>query len=152
MIHIHEKTLQDLEFQTVLQQVSELCVTPLGNEKALQISPYKTYEKLLIALQLTNEYVSSLYNDNRIPNHGFDTITKEIQLLNIENTYLEVHGLKKIVGMSITVNALITFLNKFEEYYPNLNQFASHIEVTKILIEKVNIIKRKTHQLKHKLK
>ena len=138
MIHIHEKTLQDLEFQTVLQQVSELCVTPLGNEKALQISPYKTYEKLLVALQLTNEYVSSLYNDNRIPNHGFDTITKEIQLLNIENTYLEVHGLKKIVGMSITVNALITFLNKFEEYYPNLNQFASHIEVTKILIEKVD--------------
>lgn len=138
MIHIHEKTLQDLEFQTVLQQVSELCVTPLGNEKALQISPYKTYEKLLVALQLTNEYVSSLYNDNRLPNHGFDTITKEIQLLNIENTYLEVHGLKKIVGMSITVNALITFLNKFEEYYPNLNQFASHIEVTKILIEKVD--------------
>jgi len=138
MIHIHEKTLQDLEFQTVLQQVSELCVTPLGNEKALQISPYKTYEKLLVALQLTNEYVSSLYNDNRIPNHGFDTITKEIQLLNIENTYLEVHGLKKIVGMSITVNALIIFLNKFEEYYPNLNQFASHIEVTKILIEKVD--------------
>ena len=138
MIHIHEKTLQDLEFQTVLQQVSEICITPLGNEKALQISPYKTPEELLVALQLTNEYVSSLYNDNRIPNHGFDTITKEIQLLNIENTYLEVHGLKKIVGMSITVNALITFLNKFEEYYPNLNQFASHIEVTKILIEKVD--------------
>ena len=138
MIHIHEKTLQDLEFQTVLQQVSELCVTPLGNEKALQISPYKTREELQVALNLTNEYVSSLYNDNRIPNHGFDTITKEIKLLNIENTYLEVHGLKKIVAMSISVNAIVTFLNKFEEYYPKLNQFASHIEVTKILIEKVD--------------
>jgi len=138
MIHIHEKTLQDLEFQTVLQQVSELCVTPLGNEKALQISSYKTREELQVALNLTNEYVSSLYNDNRIPNHGFDTITKEIKLLNIENTYLEVHGLKKIVAMSISVNAIVTFLNKFEEYYPNLNQFASHIEVTKILIEKVD--------------
>ena len=138
MIHIHEKTLQDLEFQTVLQQVSELCVTPLGNEKALQISPYKTREELQVALNLTNEYVSSLYNDNRIPNHGFDTITKEIKLLNIENTYLEVHGLKKIVAMSISVNAIVTFLNKFEEYYPNLNQFASPIEVTKILIEKVD--------------
>jgi len=138
MMHIHEKTLQDLEFQTVLQQVSELCVTPLGNEKALQISPYKTNEELQVALNLTNEYVSSFYNDNRIPNHGFDTITKEIKLLNIENTYLEVHGLKKIVAMSISVNAIVTFLNKFEEYYPNLNQFASHIEVTKILIEKVD--------------
>lgn len=138
MIHIHEKTLQDLEFQTVLQQVSELCVTPLGNEKALQISPYKTQEELERALNLTNEYVSSFYNDNRIPNHGFDSITKEIQLLNIKNTYLEVHGLKKIVAMSISVNAIVVFLKKFEEYYINLNQFASHIEETKVLIEKVD--------------
>jgi len=138
MIHIHEKTLQDLEFQTVLKQVSELCVTPLGHQKALQISPFRTQDELQTALFLTNEYVSSFYNDNRIPNHGFDTISKEIQLLNIENTFMEVHGLKKIVAMSISVNAIVLFLKKFEEYYPNLNQFASHIEVTKVLIEKVD--------------
>ncbi|MEP3836386.1 MAG: DNA mismatch repair protein MutS [Algibacter sp.] len=138
MIHIHEKTLQDLEFQTVLQQVSELCITALGHEKALDILPYKTKEELQIALNLTNEYVSSFYNDNRIPNHGFDTITKEIKLLNIENTFLEVHGLKKIVAMSITVNEIVVFLKKFAEYYPILNGYASHIEVTKILIEKVD--------------
>ena len=138
MINIHEKTLQDLEFQTVLQQVSELCVTPLGNEKALNISPLKSEEELLIALKLTNEYLSSFYNDNRIPNHGFDTINKELQLLRIENTYLEVHGLKKIVSISLTVNEIVTYLRKFEEYYPNLNNYASHIEVTKVIIEKVD--------------
>ncbi len=140
MIHIHEKTLQDLEFSVVLQQVSELCVTPLGNEKALQISPYKTKEELLVSLQLTNEYLSSFYNDNRIPNHGFDTITKELKLLRIENTYLDVHGLKKIVSISITVNAIVTYLKKFHEYYPNLSEFASHIEVTKLIIGKVDSI------------
>jgi DNA mismatch repair protein MutS2 len=138
MINIHEKTLQDLEFQTVLQQVSELCVTPLGNEKALNISPLKSEEELLVALKLTNEYLSSFYNDNRIPNHGFDTIIKELQLLRIENTYLEVHGLKKIVSISLTVNEIVTYLRKFEEYYPNLNNYASHIEVTKVIIEKVD--------------
>ena len=99
MIHIHDKTLQDLEFSTVLQQVSELCVTALGNEAALKIAPYKTKEDLVYALKLTNEYVSSFYNDNRIPNHGFDPITKEIKLLGIENTFLEVHSLKKIVSI-----------------------------------------------------
>lgn len=140
MIHIHQKTLQDLEFQTVLKQVSELCITPLGHEKALEISPLKTKEKLLFALQLTHEYVASFYNDNRIPNHGFDAITKELKLLNIENTFLEVHGLKKIVAMSTTVNDIILFLKKFEEYYPNLYEFASPIEVTKLLIEKVDAI------------
>ncbi|SFZ91780.1 DNA mismatch repair protein MutS2 [Flaviramulus basaltis] len=140
MINIHEKTLQDLEFQTVLQQVSEHCVTPLGNEKALQISPHKTKEELLISLKLTNEYLSSFYNDNRIPNHGFDTITKELKLLRIENTYLEVHALKKIVSISLTVNDIVTYLKKFQEYYPGLSEFASHIEVTKIIIEKIDSI------------
>lgn len=140
MINIHNKTLQDLEFSTVLQQVSEYCVTPLGNTKALEITPYKDKDILLNALLLTNEYVSSYYNDNRIPNHGFDSITKELQLLRIENTYLETHSLKKLVSISITSNDIILFLKKFEEYYPNLNDYASNIEVTKAIIEKVDSI------------
>ncbi|WP_142786454.1 endonuclease MutS2 [Changchengzhania lutea] len=140
MIHIHEKTLQDLEFATVLKQVSELCITHLGHEQALQISPLKTKELLLESLGLTNEYVSSYDNDNRIPNHGFDAISKELQLLRIENTYLEVHGLKKIVSISLTVNTIITYIKKLEEYYPQLNQHCAHIEVTKVIIEKVDAI------------
>lgn len=140
MIHIHEKTLQDLEFSTVLKQVSEHCITVLGNEKVLQITPFSTKELLLNNLQLTNEYLSSFYNDNRIPNHGFDAITKEIKLLRIENTYLEVHSLKKIVAISLTTNEIVTFFKKFDVYYPNLNEFASHIEVTKAIIEKVDAV------------
>ncbi|MFD0836394.1 DNA mismatch repair protein MutS [Mariniflexile aquimaris] len=140
MIHIHEKTLQDLEFSTVLKQISDHCITVLGNEKALQIAPFQTKELLLNNLQLTNEYLASFYNDNRIPNHGFDAISKEIKLLRIENTYLEVHGLKKIVAISLTTNEIITFLKKFEVYYPGLYEFASHIEVTKVIIEKVDAI------------
>ncbi|ALJ04061.1 DNA mismatch repair protein MutS [Pseudalgibacter alginicilyticus] len=138
MIHIHEKTLQDLEFFTVLQQVSEHCITPLGNEKTLKISPYKTKEDLLNALLLTSEYLSSFYNDNRIPNHGFDAISKELNLLRIENTYLDIHGFKKIVALSLTTNEIVVFIQKFKEYYPTLNTFASHIEVTKVIIEKVD--------------
>ncbi len=140
MINIHEKTLQDLEFHTVLEQVSEHCITPLGNEKALQIEPFKTKEELLVALHLTNEYLSSFHNNNRIPNHGFDAITKELQLLRIDNTYLEVHSLKKIVSISLTTNEIVLFLSKFTEYYPVLNDFASNIEVNKAIIEKVDAI------------
>ncbi len=140
MINIHKKTLQDLEFSTVLQQVSEHCITELGNNKALNIQPYKNKDELLYSLQLTNEYLASFENENRIPNHGFDPITKELKLLNIENTFLEVHSLKKIVSISITVNSIIAFINKFEEYYPALNGYASHIAVTKIIIEKIDSI------------
>ena len=140
MINIHNKTLQDLEFTSVLQQVSELCITPLGHTKALLIEPFKTKEELHLALNFVNEYLATFYNDNRIPNHGFDDISKELKLLRIENTFLEVHSLKKLVSISLTANEIITFLNKFEEYYPNLKTYASNIEVTKALIEKVDSI------------
>ncbi|EGV45089.1 DNA mismatch repair protein MutS [Bizionia argentinensis JUB59] len=140
MIHIQEKTLQDLEFSTVLQQVSNLCVTGLGHEAVLQVSPLKNKESALKALALTNEYVASLINDNRIPNHGFETIAKELKLLKIENTYLEAPSLKKIVSISITANEIILFLKKFQEYYSNLYEFASEIEITKKLIEEIDIV------------
>ena len=140
MININEKTLQDLEFSTVLQQVSEHCITALGKAKALEITPYNNKETLLLSLQLTHEYVSSYYNDNRIPNHGFDPISKELQLLNIENTYLETHSLKKLVSISLTINEILKFLKTYETYYPNLQGFASKIEITTEIIEKVDAI------------
>ena len=40
----------------------------------------------------------------------------------------------------LTTNEIIKFLKKFEEYYPALNDFASHIEITKVIIEKVDAI------------
>ena len=148
MINIHQKTLQDLEFATVLNQVSEYCITALGNEVALSISPYKDKETLLFSLQLTNEYISSFYNDNRIPNHGFDSITKELKLLKIENTFLEPHSLKKIVSISLTSNDLIKFFKKFETYYPTLQQFSNKIEVTTDIINKIDSVINRFNEVK----
>ncbi|WP_417557541.1 endonuclease MutS2 [Mesoflavibacter zeaxanthinifaciens] len=148
MINIHQKTLQDLEFATVLNQVSEYCITALGNEAALSISPYKDKETLLFSLQLTNEYISSFYNDNRIPNHGFDSITKELKLLKIENTFLEPHSLKKLVSISLTSNDLIKFFKKFETYYPTLQQFSNKIEVTTDIIDKIDSVINRFNEVK----
>ncbi|MCC1485106.1 endonuclease MutS2 [Winogradskyella immobilis] len=138
MINIHKKTLQDLEFSTVLEQVSAYCITNLGKTATLSILPYSEIETLKIELQYTNEYLSSFDNENRIPNHGFDAITKELQLLNIENTYIEVSGLQKIVSLSLTVNALLKFLEKFKIYYNNLNELAQPIELNTSIIAEVD--------------
>ncbi len=149
MINIHKKTLEDLEFYTVLEQVSEHCITPLGNTKAVQISPLKTKEHVIHSLALTNEYLSSFYNDNRIPNHSFEDINKELKLLNIENTYLDVYSFKKITSISSTTNEIVIFLEKFKEYYEQLHIFASHIEVTKVIIEKIDSIVDRFGEIKN---
>ncbi len=142
-INIHKKTLQDLEFATVLEQVSDYCTTQLGKDEAFNISPFETIEALKTELNHTNEYLSSFDNDNRIPNHGFDAITKELKLLSIENTYLEVKSFQRLVSISLIVNSVLKFLSKFKDYYPKLYELSQPIEQTTAIIEQVdNVIDR----------
>ncbi|WP_335964241.1 DNA mismatch repair protein MutS [Galbibacter sp. PAP.153] len=138
MNKIHEKTLQDLEFSKVLQQVSALCSTEIGKESALKITPYRKKGDLLASLALTNEYLASFDNENTIPNHYFEPISKEIQLLGIENTLVEIEGFRKIASMSATTNSHILFYKKFHEYYPTLHEKAQEIEYTKEIIQKID--------------
>ena len=140
MINIHSKTLKDLEFFTVLEQVSEHCITSLGKTATLAILPFSEEDPIVKELTLVNEYLSSFENDNRIPNHGFDSISKELKLLSIENTYLEVTNLQKLVSISLTVNSILKFLEKFKDYYPKLHGFASPIEINTSIIEQVDAI------------
>ncbi|SFT02021.1 DNA mismatch repair protein MutS2 [Zhouia amylolytica] len=135
MNKIHDKTLQDLEFSTVLNQVADRCTTELGKEAALEIKPFSKRDKMIEALNLTNEYLSSFDNNNQIPNHGFEDISPEIKLLNIENTVIEIKGFRKIGAISGTVNTHITFFKKFHDYYPTLFRTSQQIEFTKEIIE-----------------
>ncbi|GLU44709.1 endonuclease MutS2 [Allomuricauda sp. NBRC 101325] len=120
MQNIHPKTLQDLEFPTVLAQIAARCNTELGKENALTIIPYGDKGELMDALGQTSEYLASFSNDNRIPNHGFDQINSELGLLKIDNSTLEVTGFRKIGSICKTVEIHQKFLKKFKDYYPLL--------------------------------
>ncbi|WP_268224518.1 endonuclease MutS2 [Sinomicrobium oceani] len=140
MHNIHQKTLQDLEFATVLSHIQELCTTEHGKEKALGVLPYNRKEMLFTALKHTSEYVASFDNNNKIPGHYFDSISQEIKLLGIENTLIELGGFKKIAGISNAVNVHILFFRKFKEYYPTLHQTAEQLTYTTAITEEINRI------------
>ena len=148
MISITEKTLQDLQFPTVLETLSAICNTDIGKQKALEITPFKDKESLIEALLQTSEYVSSFQNNNAIPNHGFDAITHEIKFLAIEDSFLEVGSFRKIANLSSTVNFLLNFLIKFHDYYPNLNNRAAKVELTKDIITMVDEVVDKYGEIK----
>ncbi|WP_299709782.1 DNA mismatch repair protein MutS [uncultured Tenacibaculum sp.] len=128
--NISEKTLQDLEFNSVLEQVSEFSITSLGKENVLKVKPFQNNEELLFELQLVNEYLSSFENENRIPNHGFDNISEFSKRLAIENSYLDPEAFLKIATVTSTVNEQKKFLKKFKDYYPNLFELSEDIEYT----------------------
>ena len=135
---ITKKTLQDLEFPTVLQQVRDHCNTELGKLKALELAPMLDEDLILSSLGKTAEYLSSLISENRIPNHGFDAINKELQLLDIENTTLEIAGFDRLSKICDTVVSHKKFFKKFKEYYPLLFETSTKIETNKEIPKEIS--------------
>ncbi len=135
---IPEKALTDLEFTTVLQQLSQLTITSMGKESCLSLQPFENKQELILQLESVSEFTASFANENRIPNHGFDDLTSEINLLKIENSVLELEGFRRIAKASDIINILLKFFEKFKEYYPRLFEQSTDIEITKDLIIAIN--------------
>jgi len=139
-LSISSKTIQDLEFATVLQQVSEFCVTSLGKAAVLEIAPYFNKKELRKELLLVDEYVTSFESENRIPNHGFDNIVESVKRLGIENSYIETEAFLKIAATSLTVNELLKFFKKFKDQFPVFHQVAQEIELTTYIDDEIKKI------------
>lgn len=138
MIKIDKKTLEDLEFPTVLNQISELCVTEPGREQVLSIRPFQEFSEIEPELLRLKEFTVSFEGDNKIPNHGFDPIFRELKLFSIENSTLEISGFRKILSISETTRILLKFFKKYEEFYIHLNAFSEEVNYTSIISEEIN--------------
>ena len=140
MVYIPAKTFEDLEFTEVLSQISQFAITPMAKELILKTIPIDENEDKIRSLLLTSEYKSSFENENRIPNHGFESLVKSFQLLKIENSVLDIESFRNIASTSETVNKLLLFFKKFKSYYPNLFDLGSEIEINKGLKKEVDSI------------
>ncbi|MEN8965528.1 MAG: DNA mismatch repair protein MutS, partial [Polaribacter sp.] len=138
--NISEKTLQDLEFKSVLQHVKEHCISGLGKENVLEILPFTSRKQLFIELHLVNEYVSSFESENRIPNHGFDNIKESVKRLKIENSFIETDAFLKIAATSLTVNEHIKFFKKFKVQFPTFYELTQKIEFTTYVDDEIKKI------------
>ena len=138
--NISEKTLQDLEFSTVLQHISEFCISGLGKQRVLETKPIPSRKYLFKELHLVDEYLSSFQNENRIPNHGFDNISESIKRLAIENSFIETDAFLKIAATSLTVNEHIKFFKKFQVLFPTFFKLTQSIEFTTYIDDEIKRI------------
>lgn len=138
--NISEKTLQDLEFSTVLQHISEFCISGLGKERVLETKPIPSRKYLFRELHLVDEYLSSFQNENRIPNHGFDNISESVKRLAIENSFIETDAFLKIAATSLTVNEQIKFFKKFQVLFPTFFKLTQSIEFTTYVDDEIKRI------------
>ncbi|NND15913.1 MAG: DNA mismatch repair protein MutS, partial [Eudoraea sp.] len=139
-MHIPAKTLADLEFPEVLEQLAARCITEAGAEAATKIGPIKEEELILNSLGKTKEYLDSFELDTVIPNHGFDALDDQLSLLGIENTSLEVDGFRRILSICQTGTLHLKFFKKQKLIYPLWAEETAKLEDAKHIIEEIKMI------------
>ena len=143
MGYLPKKTLEDLEFFEVTEQIADFAITPMGKASCTALEPLMEQEAMLRELHIVSEYLASFDNDNRIPNHGFEDLSPALKLLKIENSVLEIIAFRNIAAASQTVNTLLLFFNKFKSYYPSLHLLKGEMVVNKEIKKEIdNVIDR----------
>ncbi len=143
MGYLPKKTLEDLEFFEVTEQIADFAITSMGKVSCTALEPLMEQDAMLKELHIVSEYLASFDNDNRIPNHGFEDLSPALQLLKIENSVLEIIAFRNIAAASQTVNTLLLFFNKFKSYYPSLHMLKGEMVVNKEIKKEIdNVIDR----------
>ena len=137
---ILKKTLEDLEFDLVIDNIVSNCVSSLGKTKAKSIRPSTDFNDIDFSLNLVSEYLSSIENDNTFPNHFFESISSEIKIIQISNSQLEIESFRKIKTVVDLTLLHIKFLKKFKTYYANIFQLVKELSVCKEIINEINSI------------
>ena len=131
---IPNKTLEDLEYIEVLNQCANFAITQLGKDAIQKLQPSVDTEQIEKQLKSVSEFKSSFDNENRIPNHGFESLLDIFPLLKIENSVLTISSFRNMATNTETTNKLIKFLIKFQAYYPTLYEFSNDITIENDII------------------
>ncbi|MBT4231489.1 MAG: DNA mismatch repair protein MutS [Flavobacteriaceae bacterium] len=135
-----KKTLEDLEFDIVLDNILSYCVTTHGKEKLKSLFPSSNFDQINFSLNLVSEYLSSLENDNNFPNHFFESISKEIKIIQIDNSQLDIDSFRKIKTVVELTILHIKFLKKFKNYYVNIYELTKDLNIVKEIVIEINSI------------
>ncbi|RCL66702.1 MAG: DNA mismatch repair protein MutS [Cryomorphaceae bacterium] len=135
-----KKTLEDLEYNIVIDNISNHSVTSIGKDIINSLKPETKIELIDFNLNLVSEYLSSLDNDNNFPNHGFESITKELKIIEIENSQLEIESFRKIKHLVESTLSHVKFLKKFKTYYKNIYSLVENLNLEKSIVTEINSV------------
>jgi DNA mismatch repair protein MutS2 len=98
------------------------------------------FDEINFSLDLVSEYLSSLENDNNFPNHFFESISKEIKIIQILNSQLDIDCFRKIKTVVELTILHIKFLKKFKTYYLNMFELTKDLDIVKEIVVEINSI------------
>jgi DNA mismatch repair protein MutS2 len=135
MRHEDTQTIQDLEFDLIRQQVAAYSVSETAKQKLATMLPYKEVKHCIRILRATSELVEIKNSKIGFPPVEFEELHKEIKLLHIKGSVLQVEGLLRLLLASKLVNDMLKALEKREDNFPNFSRLLDDVYPTIEIIE-----------------
>lgn len=145
---VSEQTLHDLEFPKILDKIAQFAFTERTAEFIYSLKPYNDKDKLASDLKTTNEYLTSIESNNKIPFSEFYHMKDFLPRLEIENYYLGVEEFFKIKSNSLQIKEITKFITEFKEYFPELDKIVSEVIFEKKIVTEIDSVFNKHGEIK----
>lgn len=130
--------LNKLEFDQVLQKLSEYCHTYIGKEKAIDLEPFSNKDNVKKSLLETSEAVSLMERNSTPPISEIEDIRVYIKMLESSNT-LTAKALLDICNILNMADELTTYFSDFldDESYENLRVYFENLYTNSTIVDKI---------------
>jgi len=143
-----EKTALDLEFDQIRDWLSEYCITDTVANRLSKLHPYRDPKEVEYRLNLSHDLQLIRNRGVRFPRMEFQELNREIQLLNINASVLELDAIVKVVDASRFVNELFLFFKEHHTDYLTLKTLLEGAHYTKDIENEIDKILDKRLQVK----
>ena len=135
---MNKNYLKKLEFDQVLQKLTEYCHTYIGKEKALELEPSSDKDYVKKALLETSEAVSLMERNSTPPISEIEDIRVYIKMLESSST-LTAKALLDICNILNMADELKTYFSDFlnDESYENLRIYFENLYTNSTIVDKI---------------
>jgi len=131
MYYFDEKTSTDLEFNQIKVWLTEACQTETVADRMANIRPIKDLKKVEESLNLSHDLQLIRNTGLQFPRLELEELKKELKLLAISGSVLQIKSLIKLLDASLLVNELCLFFKEHGEDYPHLKSLMGESYYTK---------------------
>lgn len=143
---------QKIEFFKVRQLVHNNCLSPLGKEKADEMSFSDSFDEINLRLLQTHEFVRILEEEDSFPSDYFYDVRSVLKRVRVEGSWIDQNTLFELRRSLQTINSIVAFLHRDEDKtprYPALLALAENVIVYPEITKKIDTILDAFGQIKN---
>jgi len=128
----YQSSIKKLEFDKVIERVSQLAVTDLGRGQVLKILPTTDRAMIRQELRRVSEMKELLIAEGSVPLDGTKNVLASLRKIAVENQVLTIQELLDIGSTLRTSHTVHAFLSKRKQQYPDLAGFVDLLFIDKV--------------------